>query len=519
MHRENCGKEIGTGVKLRPGRGGAAPEQQERKKGTFRSVAALALAAIMLMLVLTGCGKKDRFASPQEYYRHVETAAIANAVEQFGESYDDALRAFSDAVGGKVETEMTLELFKPAADMLKTYTGLDFSWLKSLGLTTDVNLAEDGVAVELALSLNGRELIGMEVLANAAEGALYGRVPLLSEEYFQTEFDKAGYRNEALEMLREMSDALPDVQTLSDLMSRCAEAALEHVGDVKQGSDTLTAGGVSVKYTTLTVTLDEDALQDMAEDVCKILGKDGDLEDFFLGLEELYGEGLYDDFLDTLDELPDRIGLEDDIVMTLYVGEDDVVRGRVIEYDDYIFRHAVPEERGEFGFELSLEEDDEISWIVSGSGERDDETLSGKFVFEADETEMFTISVENLDVERQNNGLRSGKVTVMPTYEYYKYFGVYSLTARAMEDFSYTLNVGKDDAAFEVYMDGDPFLTLTVRGKSGPPEALPTVSGAKSIESWSRSLVLGGGLNDYLQYLTESDIPPELLNRLLGSLF
>lgn len=517
MYCKNSGKETGNGAGYRPGRGAAVPERPERKPGPARFRAALVLAAVMLALVLTGCGDgkngKNRFSSPEEYYRHVESAAAADSIEQFGEGYDEAMRGFLDTSGRKAETETVLELFKPAQDMLETYTGYDFSWMETLGVSASVNLAEEGAAMELALALNGRDLIGMEVLADFAEGMLYGRVPLLSEEYFQT--GSVSYDAGAFDVLEEMSEALPDGETVAGLLSRCVEAALEYAGDVKQGSDTLSAGGVSAKYTTLAVTLGEDDLRDMAKDVCKILKKDKDIEEYFLYLEDQTGTGLYDDFLDTLDELPDRIELDDDVVMTLYVDEDDVIRGRVIEYDDYTLRYAMPEDGGKLGLELSLEDDGEILWIVSGDGERDGDTLEGSFTVELEDTELFTVMFERTDAD---GGTPYGTCTIRPTYEYYTLLGMYSLTARALEDFSYTLNVKKDKAVFDVHMDGEPFLALTVRSESGPAEALPAVSGAKDITSWSRSLVLGGGL-DYYNYLKESDLPPELLQRLFGAVF
>lgn len=487
-----------------------------------RKIVALILAAAMIVLVLAGCGdgKKGakRFETPEEYYRHVESAATASSIEQFGERYDGVMQT-AFALDRKVETEMKLELFKPATDMLETYTGYDFSWLQSLGITTNTNLAEDGAAMEFALSLNGQDLINAEVLADIAQRWLYGRIPLVSEEYFKADFDELGLYgvNQMVLNQREgLLDAMPDGETLSELLTRCVEAALENVGDVEQGSDTLEAGGVSAKYTTLTVTLDEDDVHDMVKDVCKILKKDKDIEEFFLYLEDQAGTGIYDDFLDTLDALPDRVALDEDIEMTLYVDDDDVIHGRVIEYGDYVLRYAMPEKDGEFGFEMSLEDtdDDEILWIVSGDGERDEDTLEGVFTVEQNDTELFTIMLERKDAD---GGMPIGTCTIRPTYEYYTLFGMYSLTARALEDFSYTLNVDKNKAVFEVYMDDEPFLALTVRAESGPAEELPVISGAKDINRWAQSL--SRSLMSYLNYLKDSDLPPELLNQLLGSMF
>ena len=500
MYRENCGRKTGI------------------VSGPLKAVAVI--AAVILALALTGCGKKqERFASPLEYYRHVETAAVENVEERLDQAGD-----WDAATDRKVGTEMTLELFQPAQNMLKTYTGMDFSWLKTLGFAAGVDSAEDSAAVELGLSLNGRELIGAELIMDLAEETMYGRVPLLSEAYFKAGFDELGLYglNQTLQMQREqMRAALPDGRALSELLSRCAEAALEHVSDVKQGSDTLSAGGVSAKYTTLTVTLGEDALRDMAKDVCGILKKDEDIEAYYRYLEDQVGMGIYDDFLDGLDELPDWIELDDDIVMTLYVDEDDSVCGRVIEYDDFIFRYVIPEDGKKFGFEVSLENtrDDESLFCMSGDGRRDGDTLEATYTFVLEETELFTLAIEDLDTERLDEGELIGTITLRPTYDFYIGCGVYSLTARALEDFSYALESEENATAFKVYMSGDPFLALTLRTESGPSGGLPNVSGATDLNSWSMSLVLSGGLQKYLKYLESSDLPPELLQQLTKAVF
>lgn len=500
-------------------------KNHRRKTGNVSGLlkTAAVLAAVIAALVLTGCGKEEkaRFASPQEYYRHVETAALEDMGERFDERYDKAVQT-AYAFDRRTDTEMTLELFQPAQNMLETYTGMDFSWLKTLGVAAGVDLAEDSAAVELALSLNGRELIGMEVLADIAGRTLYGRLPLLSKEYFRAGFDELGLYGvdqAVFGQREEMFDALPDGQMFSDLLLRCAEAALENVEDVEQGSDTLEAGGVSAKYTTLTVTLDEDELHDMVKDVCKLLKKDKDVEAFFAYMEEQIGTGIYDDFLDALDELPGYIKLDDDIVMTLYVDGDDVIRGREIEYDDLILRYVRPVDGRDFGFEVSCELDGDMLWRISGDGREDGDTLEATSTFEVDDTEWFTLSIEDLDMERLDEGELIGTFTLRPTYEFYSFCGFYSLTARALEDFFYALEAEENAAAFNVYMSGEPFLALTLRTESGPAEGLPNVSGASDLNDWSMSLVLSGGLQDYMSYLEGSDLPPELLRQLVGALF
>ena len=506
--------------------------------GALRIVAAV--AALILALLLAGCGNdsngsssgKDRsdreesvrFKTPEEQYRYVEGAVLEKMGAGLAGAFDDALQS-SSLTDQKVDAEMTLELFEPAEQMLETYTGMDFSWLRTLGLKAGVNLTEDGAAAELSLSLNGRELIGADALVDIAQMTVYGRVPRLSKDYFQTELDAWTLYNSGYPVMRQqqetMSALLPDGKTVSKLISRCVEAALEQVDDVEEGSETLTAGDVSAKYTTLTWTLTEDLLQDMAEAVCDVLKEDKDVKDIIEKIEEMQGLSFYDEFIEELEDLPDRIRMDEDIEITVYVDKNNAVRGRVIEVGDIVFRYAMPEDDGDFGFELAIEDarDGEIFCLLTGEGKERKNTIEGTFTFEMDETELFTLSVEDFDTEALGDGELIGTFTFKPTYDLYTRAGVYSLTARTLEEFSLALELGRNDMALTVYMGDEPFASLTERVERGRAERLPDISDAKDVTSWARSLMLSGALDEYVNYLKGSDIPEELLRQLLGAAF
>lgn len=523
MYCENCGRKTGN------------------VSGLFKVLAVI--AAILLALLLAGCGndangsgsgrdKSDddeketlRFETPEEQYRYVEGAVFNRIGESFAAAYDNA-KSYVALTDQRVGAEMTLELFKPVTDLLESNTGIDFSWLKTLGLTEDVNLTEDGASMDLSLSLNGRELIGAELIMDLAEQTMYGRVPLLSKDYFRAELDDGGYYSSSYAMVGQLMEqlraVLPEGKTVAKILSRCVEAALDQVDDIEEDTDKLTAGGVSAKYTTLTLTLTEDLLGDMIAAVCDELKDDKDVEDIILDLEEMLDMSIYDDFCDELDWLAKQdIRLSDEIEMTLYVDERNEVCGRVIEVGDYVLRYARPEDGKEFGFEISAENTryDEPIFLLSGDGERSGDTIEATAVFTMDETEMFTLRIEDLDTKRLSDGELIGTFTFMPTYDFYTFAGVYSLTARALEDCSLVLESGKNEVAVTLYNVDEPMLALALREEQGRSEPLPTVSGAKEIMTWTQSLLLNGALEDYVEYLMDSDIPEELLQLLLGGVF
>lgn len=517
-------------------------ENRGRKTGTvlgMLKVAALVAAAI-LALLLTGCGDKKEnsgsgrgrsvggeevltFKTPEEQYRYVEGAQINRAGENFAKGYDNYMQALS-LTDQKVEGELTLELFAPATEMLESYTGMDFSWLKTLGVAADVNLAEEGVAMEAALTLNGRDLIGADFVVDYDEGMLYGRVPRLSRSYFEAEFDaEQALADSPYARLRQQQELifnlLPDGDTIAKILSRCADAALEQVEEVDEDTDTLTAGGVSAEYTALTVVLTEDLLQDMTEAVCGVLKEDKDVEDIIVNIETMTGASIYDEFIEQLDRLPDRMRLSDEIEMTVYVDDGNEIRGRVIEMGDYTVRYAIPEDDGDVGFELVLENDGEPVCRLSGEGRKSGDTIEGAYILEADETELATITVEDLDTSRLEDGKLTGKFMIRPTYDCYILAGASSLAARTMEQFSFAVDAGRNEVSFAVYMEDEPFAALTERVERGGAERLPSISGAMDVNSWGRDLMSGNGLQEYLNYLKNSDIPEELLQQLLGAAF
>lgn len=525
MYHENHEREIRTGF------------------GMFKAVAVI--AAIILALLLTGCGNKTdssgtdisrsgrnteneeeevlSLKTPEERYRYVAGAAFDKAGASFAAAYDNYMEGAS-LFDQKIDTEATLEIFDPASDMLESYTGIDFSWLKTLGVSADVNLAEDGVEVGMDMSLNGRDLIGMDVLMDYQQGEIYGRIPRLSDKYFQGEVDLQSDSISTYYRLRQQQELmlamLPEGETLAKIMSRCKEAALEQIEDVEEGSDTLIAGGVSAEYTTLTVTLTEELAQDIAEAVCDVLKEDKDVEDIIVNLEEISGgESYYDEFLDALEELPEQIRLADEIEITLYVNDSNQIRGRVVEVGDFTVRYAIPEDGDDVGFELAVENDGELLCRLYGDGQRKKNTIEGTYTLETEETELCTISVENFDTAQLEDGELIGKFTIQPTSDFYNVIGADSLTARTLEAFSLALDLERNEVAIEVYMDGEPFVALTERVERSRSERLPPVTGAEDISTWANSLLSDGSLQDYVDYLKGSDIPVELLQQLLGSAF
>ena len=305
-----------------------------------------AIVAIVLVVLLLGAGAfaalrwntvsafctnfaAKTFSSPEEYYQKVESL---NAP------------AFGTTL---------LDLFEDEA-------GFDPSWLKNVGAYLSVAPGENGAKGGIVtLFLNDKDIIGLNVYVDPAKGVVYGQIPRLSEQYIRIDMEEYV---EQFAAVAEAEQLQIDPETFSILLDRYSELVLAHLKDVEKGSGEYSAGGVTGKFTTLTVRADGETLRAICVDVLKKLQNDREVEDLICaalksgGLDE---ETVRDEFYDVLDSLAQaQKSLEEkkaeeltqDMVMTLYLDSVGRIAAREIEIHD----------KGELVFE------GEYAFLVSG---------------------------------------------------------------------------------------------------------------------------------------------------------
>jgi hypothetical protein len=524
-----------------------SPEGPEKKHSIAKRSITLgvALAAVILVVIagflnasaLANFATKT-FASPASYYQYVEAKALGNTVSTIASIYDVVLRDNLQVDDRSASLDATLTLKSGAQDLLTNYSGTDFSWLSSIGMSVAANSKDDLSSTSASLSLGSDQLISCNVITDLDSGSLYFQVPELSQDYAEISLEDllgdyyydTDAMDQVLDTLTDLYERSPDKDTVEKILTRYVKLALSCLDDVYKDSDTLSAEGVSKKYTTLEVTIDTDVLQDVLESVLNEMLEDEDLEEIILNFAELAetedvdAEDIYDEFTDALEELLDELDeLDDynmdDIVMTVWVDGSGEIRGREIKYEDAVLVYAMPKDGKDFGLELSYSEGDEYV-ALTGSGTISGGKLSGDFTLseteygyyedeDGAEIPLLDLEVDQWDTDKFQDGYLSGTVTLAPKSGLNNMLTSFKLTVSADTD--------KNSANYEISAssDGLSLGTLALSSKTGSSTgSVKAPADTVSLSRWTSTVDITG----FLSSLRDTDIPSDLLDELIEEL-
>jgi hypothetical protein len=494
----------------------------------------VALAAVILVVAavvlhasaLTNLAMKT-FASPASYYQYVEAKSLGSTVSTAASLYDVVLRDNLQIDDRGVSLDATLTLEDSGKTLLTAYTGEDLSWFSSLGLSIDANSKGDLSSSAASLSLGSDQLISCNVITDLDAKALYLQVPELSQDYAEISLEDyledayyyydSDSMDEVFDTLTTLYERSPDKATVEKLLNRYIKTVLDCLDDVEKDTDTLSAQGVSQKYTTLEVTIDADMLQDVMENVLEEMLEDEDLKEIILNFAELgEAEGIdpddvYEEFTDALEELLDELDMlgyydMDDIVMTVWVDGSGEIRGRKIEYEDVDLYYAMPKDGKDFGLELSYSDGYEDA-ALTGSGTISGGKLSGSFALTESATPLVFLKVEQWDTDKLQDGYLSGTFTISATS---------ALNNSILSSYYLTItaDTAKDSADYEISVSTDStrLCTLALSTKSGSASGrVKAPSDTVSLERWANSVDLTG----FLSSLRDTDLPSDLVDELI----
>jgi hypothetical protein len=512
----------------------APPKKRPKKRGFSVRAAVLggvALAAVVVLCVVNASAlanlARKTFLSPEQYYQYVESQALSETVSAVATVYELRLRDNLQTSDQSVSLEAVLTMEDEARTLLTNYTGVDFSWLGSVGASIDAASSGNTSSATAALSLGSDQLLSCTCVADMDNQAIYLQFPELSDAYveislaeFVDEYAYYNYGMDALDdvvgMLSSLYDHSPDQATVEKVLNRYVSAILECVDDVDKGTGKLSASGVSQTYTTLEVTIDAKTAQKAIRSVLQELRKDSDLEDIILNFAELAeSEGvdpqtIYRQFVAAVDEALQELNTNgvtmDDVVMTVWVDDQGEIRGRKIEVSGAEFVYAMPKDGKKFGLELSA--DNGYSMVsLTGKGTISDDVLSGSFTLSNDDVDLCQLEVSKWDIEQFKSGYLNGTFTIQPTYSVSSLLASYQLTLSAKSD--------ENSASYELGVDSSSgrMATLYLAGETG--KSTGTIAVPKDtvdLETWTETWDVTG----FLQQLRESDLPSEWIDELLG---
>lgn len=517
-----------AGVQAVTGNAAASPQpvsggKKKSKKKLFIAIGAVAAAAVIGVVTFAfelpsriSNWARQTFSSPEDYSQYVmkeNTQEMANAAGSF---YQSILLDSPDIFETTFDSTITVtfgEGFDDIFELVEDMIGEDFSWLKSISSGGSVTINGNRFGMDLSAGLNKGTLLSLVMALDLDEGAMYFQIPELSATYLGVDLEDAigrsygeimdqweDFREEYIDFI----EALPSQDIIENLISKYLEIATSCIDDANKKSVTLKVEGVSQKCTALEIEITPELIIDVLEAILDEAESDKDLKNLIVGTVDalddafgdgyyrVYGDDVYDEFMDALEDLRDELDeLADEVddmdydgsvLLTIYVnGKGDVIGSKLtVESDyssvEYEFAMMMAESGGKFGYELSMYFYDgwyEYNGTFLGSGKKSGDKITGDFVLSVDSydesMDILEISTEDLDIKSLKEGKLNGKISVGLTpdsaYQVAREMGA-SYMASALEDLQLTIsgNSSKDSSEFTVGVvyDRKDMISVTV---------------------------------------------------------
>ena len=512
----------------------------------------------------------EKFSTPEEYYRAVETNNAAALSGHVASVYDNVFlsNAASDDIGvtgslriepGDKVRELLLDAIGEQLEQINP--GDDLTWLKSFSLAYDISKKDDLRSLSAALKLNDTDLAHVNGILQTQDGVVCLSVPELSDKYFRTTLEDlnldqlnltgklnlgsvlGGLSPEDAEKLDPVMKALPDSKTVSKLLDKYLSEAVDCVDDVKKETGTLTAEDVSAEYTVLTSTITPETAVRIVEKIGPELKEDKDIRKAILDVAaaaEKDGEAKYKEFTDKIDELlndTSRITekMKDNVVVTVYLDKSGDVHGRVIENGSQKLELLMPEKSGQFGLTIRLTQDGAEKLLISGSGKRSGDKLTGDLDLTVDGEYYAVLGLDGFDIEKVKDGFLVGAIDVRPTASLWSKLtgktedgdgeskipeslkGILDALVLRLE-----LNTSKDKAAVTLILSNgsDRLITIALDGARSSAKKISPVEGIEASD-WASEITLDK-LEKVVASIEKAGVPTpytDLLDQFLDSSF
>lgn len=525
-------------------------------------VAVAAAAALRWTSVSAYAGNfvAKTFSDPEDYYRRVERSNIRLVLDAVEESGQEELTRAAGEIG-YMEEKLQLSLNTAALgdeilDLIEDDIGMDVSWFRNVGMYVSVGMEDSLAGGTITAFLNDKDIIDADYVLDMDGQNFCFAVPRLSDKYVgidMSEYDAVQSGNS-----QELTALLRDRELLTALVERYTELVVKDLTRVEKGTQELSAGDLSAKYTALTVTADGRTLLKIAKNVLNEAENDAELQKLVLaairsqGMSEAEADEFYSEeilgWIDrTLEELEktDASEITQEIRMTVYVDGLGVICGRdifVLEDGELnaAFRCALLRKGLDYGlFAESFTRDEwgkyreENTYTLSGGGKLSlAGELSGEFTLHIKTNSSWDGEEETTDMTACTYlanaafGDKGGSfsLSIKPTQEFFDLELedaesmpesvrelIRSLSAVISGEFRGT----RGSMALTVMTGGDELLDMSV--DAYPVEAFDfsVPSDTVDVETWAYSMDFGK-LQGILRDLMDAGVPASLFGSLGG---
>lgn len=442
--------------------------------------------------------------SDAEYFQTLTTDSMGSTVDALAAgigAYADMLSMGTTMGDFGAEAEIELMLGDMLIDLLEEQifggdTGMDFSFLSSIGLDMEIESNSELAQMQIALGLNDTEIIALAMLFNM-ESAWVG-VPDLSNSYLEMNFADLGIDLEAAtatlpSWVTTIDQYMPSEETLATILNRYLALVVKEIDSVERTTETLTLDGLSQEATKLDVKIYEQDALDAVKAVLTAAKTDNDIKkivedfgDFYNDMmAEMYAEydmqfeevDAYAEFTklidETLNELPAEAETTDSYIgVILYVdgghnivgcsldmgllntqaqkapAENVVVTSASADASTpnapdqqesfIVFTYYTVTEGGNFATIFETADDE---FVITGKGTNKNGVVSGTYAITVEELTAMNVVLKDIDTTKAD--AVKGTITLKPTEDLMTYI------------FNGPNPLGIDDVALELTLDID----------------------------------------------------------------
>lgn len=423
----------------------AAPAFEEPKKKKkiwgklIPAVIALGLvAAIVLNLgTVIGFGIKT-FGSDKAYFGYVEKKAFEGYADDISNVYGSVVEAleFDSAAEGELRLVLGDELLQMAETALGGQMQLD--WVKDIAIAYDVNMDGSAEEFSLGLKLGKTEIIALNMIMDMVKGDIYMALANLSDKYLYinggSEVVGGGasgssilgsiYGNENL------TKALPDEETVNELIDKYVEIVLDQLENVEKSSDSVKVDGIEQDCTKIKFTVTQEDFMNIALALLEEVKNDGEIEDIikdfvkFLNEEELLDQDPSKAYSELVSGIEDTIkdgkeakasmdseALKRELMsITDYVNGSHEIIGRDLEVagQKYV-SYATAHDGSDFATEVKIAN----MLTFKGNGTDKSDKISGKFNLTVSGMNIADVEVTDFDTAALDDQILNGTFRVL----------------------------------------------------------------------------------------------------------
>lgn len=547
----------------------AAPVFEEPKKKKIwgkliPAVIALALVAAIVLNLGTIIGFSIKtFGSDKAYFGYVEKKAFEGYSDDITNIYGSVVEAleFDTAAEGEVRLVLGDNLLQMAQTALGS---MNLDWAKDISIAYDADMEGSAEAVELGIKLGDTEILALNIISDLVSGDVYLALADLNDKYLHisgNQVDLSTYEPSVSGAVpvpvapasasvlgsiygnENLAKALPDEDTVNELIDKYVEIVLDQLENVEKSSDTVKVSGIEQGCTKIEFKVTQEDLINIAVAVLEEAKNDGEIEDIikefvgFLNDEKLLEEDpskVYEELIVNIEDAVEsakeaKAAMSGEELSRELISVNDYVNGSheiigrdlIVAGNKYV-SYATAHDGSDFATEINIA--NMVS--IKGSGNDKSDVVNGKFDLTAGGMDIADIEVVDFDKDVLDDEALNGTFRILINKQLLSGVdaGEYAALLSGLDGVEFKFDGDKDamKADFNVIYNGKTLVGIATENetKGAGSVDLPDkkdiveVTDEADLEAYLKSL----DLDKLYDALEDADVPAELINLLKSAL-